>query len=499
MIKPGTVLQNRYEIIRTIGAGGMGAVYLARDTRLGNTVALKETFFAEDLMRLAFEREARLLAGLRHPVLPRVTDHFNENEGQFLIMEYIPGEDLAELSQARSGPFAVADVLAWADQLLDALDYLHTQEMPVVHRDIKPQNMKLTSRNQIILLDFGLAKGHAAGFTQTDGRSVFGYTPAYAPLEQIQGQGTDPRSDLYSLAATLYHFLTATPPADALLRATAVLGGLPDPLRPAHEINPLVTPAVSHVLRQGLELHANQRPASAAAWRQSWQAAQRHTAEIPAPTDTAPATLLFSSAAGTDTPTLRFTAPEQTPAPESATAATLVATTTVPPTPPRTNQPAVVAVPVAGYDAPAPVAAKRWPYAVGGVAAASVLGVTLWATTGGPQTVVDNTNVPANVVATPGLAATNDNRNAPTTYNNNRAVNTSKPGAPASAGVPLKSTNPVTPARNEKPPSEKPPANTTDKAQPASTPQPADATPAEPMRRRGIIPRVRRAIANTKG
>ena len=494
MIKPGTVLQNRYEIIRTIGKGGMGAVYLAQDMRLGNTVALKETFFAEDLMRLAFEREARLLAGLRHPVLPRVTDHFNENEGQFLIMEYIPGEDLAELSQARSGPFAVADVLAWADQLLDALDYLHTQEMPVVHRDIKPQNMKLTSRNQIILLDFGLAKGHAAGFTQTDGRSVFGYTPAYAPLEQIQGQGTDPRSDLYSLAATLYHFLTATPPADALLRATAVLGGLPDPLRPAQEINPLVTPAVSHVLRQGLELHANQRPASAAAWRQAWQAAQRHTAEIPAPTDTAPATLLFSSAAGADTPTLRFAAPAQTPVPDSSTAATVVAATVTP------VQPPVAAVNDTDYAAPAPVAAKRWPYTVGGVAAASVLGIALWANTG-PQTAVDNTSVPA-VVATPGVAATDANHNAPAIYNNS-AANTSKPGVPASANVPPKSTNPVTPARNEKPPAEKPPANTTDKAQPASTPQPADAkpdaTPAEPMRRRGILPRVRRAIANTKG
>src|SRR5918997_4896149 len=159
MIAPDTLLQNRYLVVKQIGQGGMGAVYIATDQRFGSTVALKETFFSDPSLRRAFEREARLLNHLRHPALPRVSDHFTEEEGQFLVMEYIPGEDLAEKLKERDGAFTLSEVLNWADQLLDALDYLHTQEPAIVHRDIKPQNLKLTSRGQIILLDFGLAKG----------------------------------------------------------------------------------------------------------------------------------------------------------------------------------------------------------------------------------------------------------------------------------------------------------------------------------------------------
>lgn len=139
MLAPDALLQNRYLILRPIGKGGMGAVYLAKDERLGNTIALKETFFEDELLRKAFEREARLLAGLRHPALPRVIDHFTEETGQFLVMEFIPGDDLEEMFKEQGGPFPLSDVLRWADQLLDALDYLHTQEPPIIHRDIKPQ------------------------------------------------------------------------------------------------------------------------------------------------------------------------------------------------------------------------------------------------------------------------------------------------------------------------------------------------------------------------
>ena len=193
-------------------------------------------------MRRAFEREARLLASLRHPAVPNVSDHFSENEGQFLVMEYITGDDVETLFQARPGAVGVGETLDWADQLLDALAYLHAQDPPIVHRDIKPQNLKLSDRKQIVLLDFGLAKGHAADMTLTGGKSLFGYTPAYAPLEQIRGSGTDPRSDLYSLGATLYHLLTGAAPADAVTRANAVIGGQPDPLRPASDLNPAVPP-----------------------------------------------------------------------------------------------------------------------------------------------------------------------------------------------------------------------------------------------------------------
>ena len=120
--------------------------------------------------------------------------------------------------------------MTWGDQLLDALDYLHTQEPQIVHRDIKPQNLKLTSRGQIILLDFGLAKGQTAGVSVVTTASIFGYTPNYAPLEQIQGFGTDARSDIYALSATLYHLMTGVKPPDALTRAAALVNGEKDPL-----------------------------------------------------------------------------------------------------------------------------------------------------------------------------------------------------------------------------------------------------------------------------
>src|SRR4030095_1865108 len=260
MIEPGTILQDRYLLTKQIGQGGMGAVYIATDQRFGSTVALKETFFDDPNLRKACEREARLLNHLRHPALPRVSDHFVEDEGQFLVMEYIAGDDLAEKLKERGGAFTPSEVLNWADQLLDALDYLHTQEPPVIHRDIKPQNLKLTARQHIVLLDFGLAKGTLAQTKVTATGSVFGYSRNYAPLEQIQGAGTDPRSDLYSLAATLYHLMTGVTPPDALTRATAVLNGHPDPLKPASEVHAQVTPAVAGVLSKAMAQNAGQRP-----------------------------------------------------------------------------------------------------------------------------------------------------------------------------------------------------------------------------------------------
>ncbi|HEX8709267.1 MAG TPA: protein kinase [Pyrinomonadaceae bacterium] len=264
MIAPDTLLQNRYLVVKQIGQGGMGAVYIATDQRFGSTVALKETFFTDPALRRAFEREARLLNSLRHSALPRVSDHFTEEEGQFLVMEYIAGDDLSEMLKAQGGAFPLAEVLDWADQLLDALDYLHTQQLPIIHRDIKPQNLKLTPRNHIVLLDFGLAKGTLEELSRvTATASVFGFSRNYAPLEQIQGSGTDPRSDLYSLAATLYHLVTGAAPPDALARATAVLNGQPDPLLPANEVHTQVTEAVARVLSSALAQNAGQRPESA--------------------------------------------------------------------------------------------------------------------------------------------------------------------------------------------------------------------------------------------
>ena len=242
----------------------MGAVYEAVDQRLDTTVALKETLFAEERLRKQFEREARLLARLHHPALPRVSDHFSEGDGQFLVMQYIPGDDLSEMMTRKRSPFPANQVLTWADQLLDALDYLHTQDPQIVHRDIKPQNLKLTSRGQIILLDFGLAKGQSGEISRvTTAASIFGYTPNYAPLEQIQALGTDSRSDLYSLGATLYHLITGVKPPDALTRAAAIVNGQADPLLKASEVNPAVAPAVDDVIGKAMAQNREQRYATA--------------------------------------------------------------------------------------------------------------------------------------------------------------------------------------------------------------------------------------------
>ena len=276
MLTPETVLQGRYRIVRQLGQGGMGAVYEAIDQRLDTTVALKETLFAEERLRKQFEREARLLARLHHPALPRVSDHFSEEDGQFLVMQFIPGDDLSEMMNRKKGPFPTNQVLTWADQLLDALDYLHTQDPQIVHRDIKPQNLKLTSRGQIILLDFGLAKGQAGDISRvTTAASIFGYTPNYAPLEQIQGLGTDSRSDLYSLAATLYHMMTGVKPPDALTRAAALVNGQPDPLLKASEANSEISPDIDEVLAKAMAQNREQRYATAVDMRRALQEAEQ--------------------------------------------------------------------------------------------------------------------------------------------------------------------------------------------------------------------------------
>lgn len=152
----------------------MGAVYVATDERFGSTVAIKETLCMDDNFRKAIEREARLLNSLKHNALPRVSDHFEEENSQFLVMEYITGEDLCSIMDEGRKTFDVEEILLWADQLLDALDYLHNQDIPVIHRDIKPQNLKLTPRGQIVLLDFGLAKGNPTDAAhQTAAKSIF--------------------------------------------------------------------------------------------------------------------------------------------------------------------------------------------------------------------------------------------------------------------------------------------------------------------------------------
>src|SRR5262249_60040235 len=178
-------------------------------------------------------------------------------------------------------------VLRWADRWLEAPEYLHTKKPPIIHRDIKPQNLKLTPRGEVILLDFGLAKGIVTHQSQAS-QSIRGYTPNYASLEQIRGTGTDARSDIYSIGATIYHLLTGEMPQDALTRIAAILMGQPDPLKPIAAMNPTVPAAVTQVIEKAMAPQPDKSYSSAAPMRQALRDAfinepQRHLPRTPAP------------------------------------------------------------------------------------------------------------------------------------------------------------------------------------------------------------------------
>ena len=263
MLLAGTVLQNRYLIKDRIGEGGMGAVYRALDKEFDAIVAVKETLCDDTALREQFKREAMILYKLRHRSLPRVTNHFIEGTGQFLVMDYIEGEDLITVLKRQGGPIPVNQVMTLTGQLLDTVEYLHDEK--IIHRDLKPQNIKLTADGKIMLLDFGLAKlQHTFSLGSA---SIHAATLSYAPLEQIRGYGTGPRSDIYSLAATIYHLATNEVPKNAEVREGVIDHKAPDPLKPAHVINPDVPVGFSKALQQAMELHADARPDNVAEFR----------------------------------------------------------------------------------------------------------------------------------------------------------------------------------------------------------------------------------------
>ena len=268
LLSPNAILQNRYRIVRQLGKGGMGAVYEAVDLRLDATVAVKQALTPDQDLWKQFEREARLLAKLNHAALPRVSDYFTEGNRAFCVMQFIEGANLAEMIARRPGPFPRNQVAAWADQLLDALIYLHSRDRQIIHRDIKPHNLKLTSSGQIALLDFGLAKARSTDSSNSI-PSVFGYTPRYAPLEQIQDLGTSPQSDIYALGATLYHLLTGVQPPCALTRAAALVNSKPNPLKPANEVNNDVGPELAAILNRAMAQNPSDRYATAADFREA--------------------------------------------------------------------------------------------------------------------------------------------------------------------------------------------------------------------------------------
>jgi serine/threonine protein kinase len=245
----------------------MGAVYEAIDQRLEATVALKETLSTDDRLRRQFEQEARLLAQLHHPCLPRVSDYFSESGRAFLVMQFISGPDLAQILAQQPAAFPRNEVIAWADQLLDALIYLHERDRQIIHRDIKPHNLKLMPNGRVALLDFGLAKTHGEDQSLTNSsNSIFGYTRRYSPPEQIRDLGTTPQSDIYALGATLYHLLTGVKPPDSLERAAAVANSEKDPLA-------LMAKGVdwelAAVLNKAMALHARDRFKSAREFREA--------------------------------------------------------------------------------------------------------------------------------------------------------------------------------------------------------------------------------------
>jgi serine/threonine protein kinase len=283
-IKSGEVLRGRYHILERIGQGGVGNIYLADDLRLeGRRCALKEVEHDRNLpdklideARKQFLHEATVLARLDHPNLPKVSDFFSISLRDYLVMDYIPGKDLRQRmldSKQKSSFLSEEEVLDWANQLSDALSYLHNQDPPLVHRDVKPSNLKIAPNGLLKLVDFGLVKAllpDEMTITVIQGRG----TALYTPLEQYGGDGlhTDIRSDIYAFGCTLYHLLTNTPPIDARDRFLH-----PDILPPPRELNPSISSRTERAILWAMELHPNDRPATVEDFREYFNG----TSELP--------------------------------------------------------------------------------------------------------------------------------------------------------------------------------------------------------------------------
>jgi serine/threonine-protein kinase len=254
----------------------MGSIYLTEDRRLpGRMCAVKQVAHDPNLpaelhrqAREQFYREASVLATLDHPNLPKVSDFFSDAECDYLVMDYVPGDDLKVMMDRarREGEFLpIEEVLQWASQLLDALEYLHNQETPVIHRDIKPSNLKITPSGILKLVDFGLVKQLVPDemtITVIQGRG----TALYTPLEQYGGDAghTDVRSDIYAFGATFYHLLTNHPPVEAKQRFL-----LPHALKPPSEFNPAIPTNIERAVLWAMALHPDERPPNVVSLREA--------------------------------------------------------------------------------------------------------------------------------------------------------------------------------------------------------------------------------------
>ena len=251
-LEQGTLLNGRYRIVDILGQGGMGSVYRALDENLGVEVAVKENLFTTDEYSRQFRLEAVILASLRHQNMPRVTDHFVfENQGQYLVMDYIEGEDLRQRME-RLGTIPEEDAILIGAAICDALTHLHSRKPPVLHRDIKPGNVKITPDGRVFLVDFGLAKlVQGTQATTTGARAM---TPGYSPPEQYGTARTDPRSDIYSMGATLYAALTGIIPEDGLAR---VMDNVQ--LTPIRKRNPKISRRLAAAIEKAMEAYPDDR------------------------------------------------------------------------------------------------------------------------------------------------------------------------------------------------------------------------------------------------
>ncbi len=254
-LEQGDFLYNRYRILDILGRGGMGSVYHAIDESLGVEVAVKENLFVTEEYEKQFRLEAVILASLRHPNLPRVTDHFTiEGQGQYLVMDYIEGRDLRHIME--TGPLPEDEAVRIGIAVCDALNYLHNHKRPVLHRDIKPGNVRIAPDGHVYLVDFGLAKmSNLDEHTMSGARAM---TPGYSPPEQYGTSRTDARTDVYSLGATLYAALTGFIPEDGLARVVDEIK-----LTPVRKRNPKVSQRVAGVIEKAMEPHSNNRYQSA--------------------------------------------------------------------------------------------------------------------------------------------------------------------------------------------------------------------------------------------
>lgn len=261
MVSPGTVLSSRYRIDGVLGRGGMGAVYLARQEALGDrAVAVKEMELSglepdERAQAIRqFHKEASFLAHLRHPNLVRVTDFFTEGERHYLVMEHVEGRSLHEMLCERQEPFSWEEVKPWARALTEVLHYLHSQNPPILFRDLKPSNVMLANNGKLHLIDFGIARRARQGsITSTFLRGAG--SSGFAPIEQYGNtETTDQRSDIYALGATLYTLLTGVVTPDAVARVSD-----DELLVPPSQLNSTLPPGIDRLLDKALALRQRDR------------------------------------------------------------------------------------------------------------------------------------------------------------------------------------------------------------------------------------------------